>query len=59
MRKTTDKKWWMLSKEEGHFCITSKIIYYLDLYNNALKDQAMEIMMEWQDDYEAAQYTYS
>ena len=31
-------------------------IYYQEIYNDVLKDQAME--MEWQDDYEAARYTY-
>ena len=31
-------------------------INYQEIYNDALKDQAME--MEWQDDYEAARYTY-
>ena len=37
-----------------YFCI--QIIYDQEIYNDALKDQAME--MEWQDDYEAARYTY-
>ena len=32
------------------------LIYYQEIYNDALKDQAIEI--EWQDDYEAARYTY-
>ena len=31
-------------------------IYYQEIYNDALKDQAIEI--EWQDDYEQIRYTY-
>lgn len=31
-------------------------MYHQDIYNESLKDQAIE--MEWQDDYEAARYTY-
>jgi hypothetical protein len=35
---------------------TSTLLYYQEIYNDVLKDQAIE--MEWQNDYEAARYTY-
>jgi len=36
--------------------LTPAEIRFQEIYNDALKDQAIEI--EWQDDYEAARYTY-
>ena len=38
------------------FNYTFNYIYYQEIYNDALKDQAIEI--EWQDDYEHIRYTY-
>ena len=39
----------------GSFLHSSQLLPH-EIYNDGLKDQAMEI--EWQDDYEAVRYTY-
>jgi hypothetical protein len=39
-----------------HLCISNYLFITQEIYNDALKDQAIEI--EWQDDYEAARYLY-